>query len=344
VIDLRSDTVTTPTPEMRRAIADAEVGDDVFHDDPTVLRLEATVAELLGKDDAVFVPTGTMGNQIALRTHTSPGDVVLSAYGAHIDNHELGAANAISGLTIHHIGAADGTFTGADVTAAVPVPPPSLPSSLFQPVTLVAAENTHNAAGGTIWPLDRLLEATAAARRLGLATHLDGARLWNAAVATGIAERDHAAGFDTVSVCFSKGLGAPMGSAMAGRADLVATARRFKQMLGGGFRQAGMMAAGALYALEHHRERLAEDHATAARLAAGLAETPGVEVDPHGVSTNMVYFRVTTMPAEQFAQEWHASGVAALPMDATTIRAVTHLGITADDIDAALRAAGEILA
>jgi threonine aldolase len=343
MIDLRSDTVTQPTEAMRRAIVQAEVGDDVYHDDPTVLDLEARVAEILGKDDAMFTPTGTMANQTALRAHTSPGDVVLASRDAHIDLHELGAANAISGLTIHQIDGEAGTFTADQVRAAVPVIPPSMPSALFQPVTLVAAENTHNAAGGTVWPLARLDAVTATAHELAMATHLDGARLWNATAATGVSEAEYAAGFDTVSVCFSKGLGAPMGSALAGDHATIERARRFKQMFGGGFRQAGMMAAGALYAVDHHRDRLVEDHENARRLALGMADQPGIEVDLSTVATNMVYFRVTTMPASQFEQAWFANGVAALALTSDTVRAVTNLHVTPDDIDAAIKAAAAVL-
>jgi threonine aldolase len=339
MIDLRSDTVTQPTEAMRRAIADAEVGDDVYHDDPTVLALEARVAEILGKEDAMYTPTGTMANQTALRAQTSAGDLILASKDAHIDSHELGAANAIAGLTIHQLDGEAGTFTAAQVRAAVPEIPPSMPSALFQPVTLVAAENTHNASGGAVWPLARLDAVTTAARELGIATHLDGARLWNATAASGVSEEEYAAGFDTVAVCFSKGLGAPMGSALAGKKDVVDRARRFKQMYGGGFRQAGMMAAGALYAVNHHRERLPEDHDNARHLAAGLVDLAGIDVDPSTVATNMVYFRVTTMSAGAFADRWLEQGVAALPLGADTIRAVMHFHITPSDVDAALKAA-----
>jgi threonine aldolase len=256
----------------------------------------------------------------------------------------LGAANAIAGLTIHQLDGAAGTFTPDQMRAAIPDIPASMPSALFQPVTLVAAENTHNAAGGTTWPLDLITAVTAAAHELGIRAHLDGARLWNAAAASGIPEASFAAGFDTVSVCFSKGLGAPMGSALAGRGEIVDRARRFKQMYGGGFRQAGMMAAAALYAVNHHRERLVEDHDNARRLAEGLADQPGVEVDLSSVETNMVYFRVTTMPANEFERRWLEEGVAALALTADTIRAVTHLHITRSDVDAALKAAAAVLA
>ncbi|MBT8164337.1 MAG: aminotransferase class I/II-fold pyridoxal phosphate-dependent enzyme [Acidimicrobiia bacterium] len=341
MIDLRSDTVTTPTDAMRKVIAEAEVGDDVYHDDPGVLALEEHVAGLLGKDAAMYVPTGTMSNQVALRVHTDPGDVVIAAQGAHINGHELGAPAVLSGIRINELPAPRGTFTPDQLRSAIPVPPPSMPSSLFEPSTLVAAENTHNEAGGTVWPLELLTEVAATAHELGLAAHLDGARLWNASVATGVAERDLAAGFDTVSVCFSKGLGAPMGSALVGRADLIDRARRFKQMFGGGFRQAGLMAAGACYAVEHHRDRLAEDHAAAARLAGGLAEIKGAGIDPDDVDTNIVFFEADD--AYRVCDELEARGVLMLPLAANRIRAVTHLGIGMADIDATLKAVSEVL-
>ncbi len=343
MIDLRSDTVTQPTDAMRRAMADAEVGDDVFADDPTVRRLEETVAGLLSKEDAMYVPSGTMSNQIALRLHTRPGDVVLAAAGAHIDTHEMGGANALAGLTINQLPAKRGTFTAQQVTAALPDPPKSIPPYLVQPVSLVEVENTHNGAGGTIWPLAQLDEVSAAATAGGAATHMDGARLWNAAVATGVSEAEFAAGFHTVSVCFSKGLGAPVGSALIGSAELIATARRFKQMYGGGFRQAGIIAAGALYALNHHRDRLSDDHVNASRLAAGLAETPGVELDLSSVETNIVYFEVTTKTAAEFCDQLLDEGVAMLPLGAHKVRAVANLMVGSADIDAALKAIGRAL-
>ncbi len=344
MIDLRSDTVTQPTAAMRQAMAAAEVGDDVYHDDPTVLELESTVAALLGKEDAVYVPTGTMSNQIALRAHSQPGDTVLAGTNAHIDSHELGAANALAGLTIRQLPGERGTFEAHQVTAAFPDPPASMPAHLFQPVSLVACENTHNGAGGTIWPLERLNAVAAAAHRGGAAAHLDGARLWNASVASGISEATFAAGFDTISVCFSKGLGAPIGSALVGSRDIIDRARRFKQMYGGGFRQAGVIAAGALYALANQRDRLAEDHAAATRLGAGLAEMPGIDLDANAVETNIVYFDVSTMSAAQLCDEMYSAGIAMLPMGPTRIRAVTHLGVQLSDIDATLEAAAAILA
>lgn len=347
MIDLRSDTVTRPTPEMRRVIAEAEVGDDVFHDDPNVLELEAAVASLLGKDDAIYVPTGTMSNQIALRTHTEPGDVVLASEDAHILVHELGSPAALSGIHVQELPTDRGVFTAQEVRDAIPdrtTFAPSinagttvLPDSLFEPITLLAVENTHNAAGGTVWDPAQLAGVSATAHDLGLATHLDGARLWNAAVASDSSEAELAAGFDTVSVCFSKGLGAPMGSALVGTADLIHRARRFKQMFGGGFRQAGMMAAAARYALDHNRERLIDDHTNATRLAAGLSEVPGIEVDVEAVQSNMVYFDVTEVPIGVFVEACAENGVALLSAGPASIRVVCNLHVTRDDIEQTLR-------
>lgn len=342
MIDLRSDTVTQPTDAMRAVIAEAEVGDDVYHDDPLVLALEERVAELLGKEDAMYVPTGTMSNQVALRVHTDPGDVVVAAQGAHINRSELGAPAALSGIRVQEIASERGMFTAEALAAAVPIPNGVEPEWLYEPVTLVEIENTHNGAGGTVWSPAAIEAVTAEARRLGITAHMDGARLWNASVATGIDVAELAAGFDTVSVCFSKGLGAPMGSALAGGADVIRTARRFKQMFGGGFRQAGMMAAGALYAVDHHRDRLVEDHELASRLAFGLAELPGIEIDPTAVETNLVYFEVKDAAAACAALA--GEGVYMLPASEDRIRAVTHLGIDAADVDAALKALRQVVA
>ncbi len=336
MIDLRSDTVTQPTPEMRQAIADAPVGDDVYHDDPSVLALEEMVSELLGKEDAIYMPTGTMSNQVAIRAHTESGDVVLAAASAHVNTNELGAANALAGVTIRELDSTRGTFTAEEVRRAVPEPPAGMPGALFQPVTLLAAENTHNGAGGAIWPIEDLHAVAATAGELGLATHLDGARLWNASAATGIAESEYAHDFDTVSVCFSKGLGAPVGSALVGDRAVIDRARRFKQMYGGGFRQAGMMAAGAAYAITNHRQRLTEDHDNAKRVAAGIADAAGLDVDLETIVTNMVYFRVTEKSAAEFATTCRASGVNLLPTGSNTIRIVFHLGVTVPDATKAL--------
>jgi threonine aldolase len=336
VIDLRSDTISRPTPAMRIAMAEAEVGDDVYSDDPTIKALEARVAEILGKEDAVYVPTGTMSNQIALRAHTEPGDAVLCEAGAHVYSVEGASTAALSGITVRHLQGKRGIFTAAQVAAAVYPRHPFMPKSVPPPVKLLCLENTHNLAGGTVWPLAAVAEVATTAREHGLALHLDGARLWHAAVVTGVPESDFAAHFDSVSVCFSKGLGAPVGSALAGSADFVARARRFKQMFGGGFRQAGIIAAGALYAVDNHRERLAEDHTKARTFAEGIANTAGIEVDLDSVQTNIVRFGVTALAAADFTERCHAAGVHMVPGGPDQVRAVMHLDISPDDVETAL--------
>lgn len=335
MIDLRSDTVTRPTAAMRAAMAEAPVGDDVYGDDPTVRALERRTAELLGHEAAVYMPSGTMTNQVALRAHTESGDQILCDGQAHIAILERGAPAALSGLSIRAIPGRNGVFSADEVRAACLRSHRFLPS-IQPPTKLVCLENTHNVGGGTIWPLATLREVLDTARDAGLATHLDGARLWNAAAATGIDVADYAGGFDSVSVCFSKGLGAPVGSALAGGAAFVARARRFKALFGGGFRQAGLIAAAALYALEHHRDRLSDDHANARRLALGLAAIEGIDIDPEAVATNIVRFRLTAMPAPAFVEACFAAGVYMLPSGPHGVRAVTHLDVSAADIDAAV--------
>jgi threonine aldolase len=334
-IDFRSDTITQPTSAMREVMARAAVGDDVFGDDPTVRKLEERVAAFLGKEAAVFVPSGTMSNQIALRAHTEPGDEILVDANAHLYYYEAGAPAALAGLMCRCLPGVRGIFTAADVEAAL------RPSDQhFAPTKLVCVENTHNRGGGSIWPLERIEEVAAAARRHQLRLHLDGARLWNAAVATGIAERAYAAPFDTVSVCFSKGLGAPVGSALVGPSALIQRARRFRKQFGGAMRQAGILAAAALYALENHRDRLADDHTNARALAQGLAGLPGVDLDPATVVTNIVVFRVRGGPAPELARQLDQAGVRMLAVGPDAIRAVTNLMVSKDQIPAAL----EILA
>ena len=337
-IDLRSDTITQPTPAMREAMAQAEVGDDVFGDDPTVAKLEKWVAEFLGKEAAVFVPSGTMANQLALRAHTQPGDEVLIDANAHIYYYESGAPAALAGVMCRCLPGLRGVFTAADMEAAL-----RPADQHFSPTKLVCIENTHNRGGGKIWPMDGLDEVAGVSREHGLRLHLDGARLWNAAIATGVQERDYAAHFDSVSVCFSKGLGAPVGSALCGTREFIQRARRFRKMYGGGMRQAGMIAAGALYALENHRNRLAVDHANARTLAEGLARLPGLEVDPSSVETNLVFFRVRTIPAATLVRDLELAGVRVLATSADTIRAVTNLMVSPGDIATALESVARVL-
>lgn len=319
---------------MRRAMAEAVVGDDVYHDDPTVNELEELVADLLGKDEAMYVPTGTMSNQVALRMHTQPGDTVVIEEDAHIGNHEMGGAAHHSGVTLHRIPGFQGTFTGDQLRKAVPEQHPSLPSYLYDPVTLVCLENTHNEAGGTVWDLGAMAEVAEAAEDLGLARHLDGARLWNASAASGVSLADYASHMDTVSVCFSKGLGAPVGSALVGPFDFISEARRFKQMFGGGMRQSGIIAAGALFAVTHNRDRLADDHAHARRFAEAIAETSAATVDLDSVHTNIVYFDVEN--PGMVVDECLARGVAMLKLSQTRIRAVFHLDVSEADTQEAI--------
>jgi threonine aldolase len=337
-IDLRSDTVTLPTPAMRAAMANAEVGDDVFGDDPTVSLLEKRTAEVLGKEAAVFVPSGTMGNQIAVRAHTEPGQEIILDANAHIYYYEGGGPAALSGVTCRCIEGRRGIFTAADVEAALRPPDPHFPVT-----RLICLENTHNRGGGSIWPLERIAEISALAKERNLRMHLDGARLWNASAATGIAESEYARHFDSVNVCFSKGLGAPVGSALAGTAEFIARARRFRKQFGGGMRQAGIIAAGALYALDHHRARLSEDHANARALAEGLARLPGVEIDLSTVETNIVMFRVTRIPAAQLVAELKLAGGLVLNNAVNQIRAVTNLNVPTEDIARALEIFAKVL-
>ena len=311
---------------MREAMARAEVGDDVYGEDPSVNRLQERVAALLGKQAALFFPSGTMANQASLRVHTRPGDVVLASRDAHILRAEGGAAAALSGLQIRTIGR-DGVFGGSDVRAALH------PNDVhLAPTSLLAFENTHNGAGGRVFPPDLLAEAALAARDAGLALHLDGARLWNAAVASGAEPSALAAPFDTVSVCLSKGLGAPVGSLVAGTHEQVDRLRRIRKMYGGGMRQAGVLAAAGLFALDHHVPRLAEDHANAGRLARGLAAL-GFALDGEP-ETNIVMFRAAEDPPFQRAAR--ERGVLLGRAGPGRLRAVTHLDVASEDVDEAL--------
>ncbi|MBD2102843.1 low-specificity L-threonine aldolase [Leptolyngbya sp. FACHB-261] len=320
MIDLRSDTITQPTPAMREAMAQATVGDDVSSDDPTVNALEAYVAELLGKEAAVYMPSGTMTNQVALRTHTEPGDEVVLEAQAHIYYYEGGAPAALSGVMCRLIPGKQGIFSATDLEQVLrPV------DDHFARTKLVCLENTHNRGGGRIFPLAEIESIAQVCQKHDLKLHLDGARLWNACVATGISEREYARPFDTVSVCFSKGLGAPVGSALVGSSESIKRARRFRKLFGGGMRQAGIIAAGALYALKHHRARLKEDHDNAKILATGLQNIAGIEIKPEDVQTNLVFFQVKTIPAPILVQRLKERGIAVLAVGPHSVRAVTNL-------------------
>jgi threonine aldolase len=343
MIDLRSDTVTQPSPAMREAMASAVVGDDVYRDDPTVNELEARTAEVLGKEDAVFVPTGSMSNQIALRTHTEPGDLVIIEGSAHIVMSEAGAGAVISGVTMRPLPGDHGVFTPDDVANTMGQRHVFNPSTLKSPPTLLCLENTHNGGGGTVWPLDRLQAVCAVGREHGLTLHLDGARLWHASAASGVDVREYAEPFDTVNVCFSKGLGAPVGSALAGARVFIDRARRFKQQLGGGMRQAGIIAAGALYALENQRDDLRKDVRNARSLAEGLAALDGVSLDVERVHSNIVRFQVDR-DSGAFASRCHERGVYMLPNGMHGMRAVLHRDVSDGDVLEALETMTAVLA
>ncbi len=338
IIDLRSDTVTQPSPGMRTAMADAAVGDDVFGDDPTVNLLEQRTAELLGKEAALFVPSGTMANQIALRCHTRPGDGLLLEENSHIYLYEAGAAAALSGLTCHLLPGERGIFTPDAVENAIRETNVHFPRS-----RLLSLENTHNRGGGTVWSLEQIDAVCQTARDNKMRLHLDGARLWNATAVTGIAESEYSSRFDSVSVCFSKGLGAPVGSVLAGRDELIQRARHIRKQFGGGMRQAGIIAAGAMYAMDHHRERLVEDHNNARRLAEGISSIPGLSIDPASVSTNMVYFDVMDQIAAAVVDRLQELGVLVLALTPARIRAVTSLAVDEAAIDRALAIVSQIM-
>ena len=323
-IDLRSDTVTVPGEAMRRAMAEAAVGDDVYGEDPTVNRLQERIAELLGVEAALWVPTGTMANQLALQVHTRPGDDVLAGQKAHNWLLETGAAGALAGVQMTIIGE-DGQFSGSEVRAHVKPDNHHMP-----PTRLVCVENTHNMGGGRAWTRAATDDVLAAARELDLATHLDGARLWNAAVHLGLPERKLCRGFDTIAVCLSKGLGAPAGSLLAGSRDAIREAHRARKRMGGGLRQAGILAAAGIYALDHHRERLAEDHDNARALARALAGVKGLRVDPAAVQTNIVMIDVPGGGAERLAARARDRGLRFGALGDHRFRLVTHLDVSTD--------------
>ncbi|HEY3763618.1 MAG TPA: GntG family PLP-dependent aldolase [Gaiellales bacterium] len=339
-VDLRSDTVTRPTPAMRRAMAEAVVGDDVWGDDPTVIELEAEVARMLGKEAAVYVPSGTMGNQIAIRSQTRPGDEIFVHEAAHIVCHEQGGAAALAGVQTRLLAGENGVL---DVeTIAVRLRNPADPHHARQ--SLLCLENTIGEMGGRVLAAERMSELAAFAHAHGMRVHLDGARIWNAAVASGRSPAEVAAPVDSASVCFSKGLGAPVGSAVVGSAELIEVARRNRKLFGGGMRQAGIIAAGALYALRHNVDRLADDHQNARRLAEGMAAYRRLRFDPEAVETNIVLSHVTDgTPASAIVSELAAVGVLCADLDARTVRFVTHLDVDSEAVSAAISAAGPVL-
>ncbi len=339
VIDLRSDTVTQPTPEMLRAMTTAPLGDDVFGDDPTVNRLEEVAAARLGKEASVFLPSGTMGNLIAVAVSARSGEEVIADAEAHVFLYEAAGAAAVAGVQIMPVATAAGVMSPEQIDAAV-----RPRDDVHLPLTAaVFLENTHNRHGGVVWPLDALQAAADAARAHGLRVHLDGARIFNAAVALGVEVADVAAPADTVTFCISKGLGCPAGSLLCGGRETVEQARRWRKRLGGGMRQTGVLAAAGLVALDTMVERLAEDHANARTLAEGLAELPGVSCDLSRVQTNLVYFDVATISAAAFQEACRRRGLLGEATDRQRVRFVTHNGITAGDVQSALQICEEVM-
>jgi threonine aldolase len=336
-VDLFSDTVTRPTLAMRRFMCDAEVGDEQLREDPTVNLLQDTVAELLGKEAALFLPSGTMCNQIAFAVHCRAGDEILLQELAHPLLYEVGGPAAMIGAVLRPLVGPRGFYTAEQVRQAV------RPPAYYMPRTrAISVEQTSNVSGGLCWPLAQLEDVCRTARAAGLVAHMDGARLLNAVVASGTAARTFAALFDSVWIDLSKGLGAPMGAVLAGSAEFIADAWRFKQRFGGAMRQAGIMAAGGLYALRHHVDRLADDHERARVLAAGLADIRGITIDLDRVETNIVIFDVsrTGKTGEEFGSSTITShGVRFSVLGPTTLRAVTHMDIPVDGVDRALQAA-----
>ncbi len=334
MIDLRSDTVTRPTQAMRRAMFEAALGDDVFGEDPTVNRLEEYVAALLGKEAALYAPSGTMCNQVGVFVNTTRGDEVLLHEGAHVFNYEAGAPALLSGVQLRTLPGEGGVISPETVRATV------RPENVHFPrPKLLCLENTHNTAGGRVFPLEDFAAVAAEARELGLKVHLDGARLFNAQAATGIPACEWCEHADTVSVCSSKGLGAPVGSLLTGDGETIGEARRARKVFGGGMRQAGVIAAGSLYAFEHHTERLGEDHERAKRLADGLAEA-GYRVDPP--ETNIVLVEVEK--PEAFLLALAREGVLATPGKAGFVRLCTHLDVGDEETEAAIEIAAGITA
>jgi threonine aldolase len=328
--DLRSDTVTKPTFPMREVMAAAPVGDDVIDIDPTTRQLEERTAELLGKEAALFMPSGSMTNQIGIRVHCEPGDEFLCDYHAHVYVNEQGAFAQLSQLVAHTIHGDDGILDVEQLKPCVRA------GNDHQVRTrLVCLENTHNRGSGRIFPLEKIRAISDWARSIGLKMHLDGARLWNAVAATKISERDWAAGFDSISVCFSKGLGAPVGSCLAGDQAFIKRARRARKLFGGGMRQSGILASAALYALDHHRDRLVDDHRRAKQLAESIQRCEGLSLVPKSIDTNIVIFRVDPQlgTASEFLEKLRQHGVDAMATSATNIRFVTHLDVGQADID-----------
>jgi threonine aldolase len=341
MIDLRSDTVTKPTPQMRRAMMESEVGDDVYGEDPTVNRLERRAAEIAGKEAAMFVPTGTMGNAIAIKLHTEHGQEVIADSRSHILDWELGMVAWFSGCVVRPIASANGVLSWDEIRRVL-----KGPSAFWAPTGLVAIENTHNMHGGTVYSLEAIREIADGAHERGIKVHMDGARVFNASAATGVPVRDIVAPVDTVMFCLSKGLGAPVGSILAGPANLIEKGRLYRKRLGGGMRQAGVLAAAGLIALEEMPARLHEDHANAKFLAEGLARIPGIQIAPESVATNIVVFDVggAGLTPSQISAQLRERGVLINGINERQMRAVTHYDVDRPACARALELVAETVA
>jgi threonine aldolase len=339
MIDLRSDTVTKPSEAMRKAMYEAEVGDDVFKEDPTVNKLEEYAADLLGKEAALFVPSGVMGNQICLNVLTNPGDEVICERDSHIFNYESGSPAVLSGIQLHPIEGNLGVFTPEQVE---PIIRPS--SAYYMPRTkVIEVENTHVRAGGTIWPIENILSLKKKVEKYNLKYHLDGARIWNASVATGISVKEYASHFDSISCCLSKGLGAPVGSLIGGTKEFIQEAYRVRKSWGGGMRQVGILAAAGLYALKNNISRLAEDHKNAKYLAGRISELQSVEINMHAVQTNIVTFRPIKDSPENIIEKCEKLGLLISTGKVGWIRAVTHLDVNSEQIKKAAEIISKVL-
>jgi threonine aldolase len=341
LVDLRSDTVTRPTPEMRQAMATAEVGDDVYGEDPTINRLEQRAAEIFGRDAAIFVPSGTMGNQIAIKVHTRPGQEVICEERGHIFNYEMAMLAHFSGCIARTFYAEDGILTWSQISKRI------APKIYYRAQTgLISLENTHNMAGGTVYPPAIADEICDRAHEAGIPVHLDGARVFNAATALGKPVAEITRKFDSVMFCLSKGLGAPVGSMLVGSQKFIEEARRYRKALGGGMRQAGVLAAAGLIALEKHPARLHQDHANARFLAEGLARVPGITVDPGKVPTNILVVNIhhTGMTGPEFAQRLATYNVLASAINAEQVRMVTHMDVDRAACSRALEAVQAVCA
>ena len=332
-VELRSDTFTKPTPEMRRAMADAVVGDDVWGEDPTANALQEQCAALFGKEAGLFVPSGSMGNEAAIKVLTNPGEEIIVEASAHVIEAEVGAPATISQVIVRALPGPRGVFDLDELADAI-----RLPSRFFTHTSLVCLENTHQGSGGAVVPIEAFRDMAKVARDRGVRVHLDGARIFNASVASGVHVREYAAEVDTLSFCFSKGLGAPVGSMLLGQEDVIDRARRVRKMLGGGMRQVGVLCAAAKVALETGVERLAEDHANAKRLALGIAHVWPGSIDPGDVETNILYVRTEDRDAEVTAGALKEKGVLVGPMGARRLRLVTHRDVDAAGIERAIEA------